>query len=248
MKKENRVKPDNDIFGKAISAYFHHNDATEIIVHSPDFDDDVIPVPYLFRNYQEMPPLEQEALKHCFGRVLDVGCCAGSHSLYLQDERNLEVLSIDISEGAVEICKSRGVKGARSLDYFNLNNEQFDTILLLMNGTGIIGKLESLDAFFQHTKDLLKPGGQVLIDSSDLSYLFDADEDGGIWVDMQGPYYGELEFSISYKNETSKKFNWLYLDYSTLELAAINNGFSCQLLKKGEHFDYLAQLKSASKE
>jgi len=246
MKKQDSSKRNKDIFGKAISAFFHHKDETEITVHSPDFDDDVIPVPYLFRNYNEMPLLEQEALNNCSGRVLDVGCCAGSHSIYLQNERNLEVLSIDISEGAVEICKLRGVKDARSIDYFDLKNEQFDTILLLMNGTGIIGKLEYLDAFFQHTKGLLKPGGQVLIDSSDLSYLFDADEDGGIWVDMQGSYYGELEFNISYKNETSKKFNWLYLDYNTLEMAAINNGYSCQLLKKGEHFDYLAQLKLPS--
>lgn len=245
MKDQNSINKDADIFGKAISAYHHHKDETEIIVHSPDFDDDVIPVPYLFRNYTEMPPLEQEALKISFGRVLDVGCCAGSHSLYLQNEKKLEVLSIDISEGAVEICKSRGVKDTRTIDYFDLKNEQFDTILLLMNGTGIIGKLENLDAFFEHTKSLLKPGGQVLIDSSDLSYLFDADEDGAFWVDMQGPYYGELEFSISYKNETSKKFNWLYLDYNTLDLAATNNGFSCELVKKGEHFDFLAQLKLA---
>ena len=246
MEKKNNIN--KDIFGKALSAYHFHKDETDIIVHSPDFDDDVIPVPYLFRNYKEMPILEQEALDNSFGRVLDVGCCAGSHSLYLQNERNLEVLSIDISEGAVEICKSRGVKNVKTIDYFDLKNEQFDTIMLLMNGTGIIGKFENLDTFFQHTKNLLKPGGQVLIDSSDLSYLFDADEDGGIWVDMQGSYYGELKFSISYKNETSNKFNWLYLDYNTLELAAINNGFLCQLLKKGDHFDYLAQLKLASKE
>jgi SAM-dependent methyltransferase len=243
MKDQISKNKDIDIFGKALSAYHHHKDETEIIVHSPDFDDDVIPVPYLFRKYTEMPPLEQEALKNSFGRVLDVGCCAGSHSLFLQNERKLQVLSIDISEGAVEICKSRGLKDVRTIDYFDLKNEQFDTVLLLMNGTGIIGKLKNLDTFFGHTKSLLKPGGQILIDSSDLSYLFDADEDGGIWVDMQGSYYGELEFSISYKNETSKKFNWLYLDYNTLELAATNNGFSCELVKKGEHFDFLAKLK-----
>ena len=243
MKKQDSSKIGEDIFGKAISAYYHYKDETEIIVHSPDFDDDVIPVPYLFRDYKEMPPLEKEALQKCFGRVLDVGCCAGSHSLYLENERNLQIMSIDISEGAIEICKLRGLKNANTIDYFDLKNENFDTILLIMNGTGIIGKIEHLDDFFKQTKSLLKPGGQVLIDSSDLSYLFDADEDGGIWIDMQGPYYGELEYSISYKNEPSNKFDWLYLDFKNLEIAATKNGFSCKLLKKGEHFDYLAQLK-----
>lgn len=243
MKNQKSNRQETDVFGKAVSEFYHNRDETDIIVHSPDFDDDVIPVPYLFRNYEEMPVIEQHALKKCTGKVLDVGCGAGSHSLYLQNEKKLQVTAIDVSEGAVEITKLRGVKDARRSDYFELKNETFDTILLLMNGTGIIGKLENLDHFFQHTKSLLKPGGQVLIDSSDLSYLFDLEEDGGFWIDPEEPYYGELEFSISYKNLMSPKFNWLYLDFNTLQLAAAENGFTCHLLKKGEHFDYLAQLQ-----
>lgn len=244
MKKQDSYKEDIDVFGKAIAAYYHQKDETEIIVHSPDFDDDEIAVPYLFRSFKEMPPLEKEALKICTGKVLDVGCGAGSHSLYLQDERNMEVTAIDTSKGAIEICKLRGIKDARNIDYFKLRNEKFDTILLLMNGTGIIGKLSNLDDFFQHTKTLLKEGGKVLIDSSDLSYLFDKDEDGGIWIDPEDPYYGELQFSISYKGETSAEFNWLYLDFDSLELAAAENGFTCKMLKKGEHYDYLAELST----
>ena len=235
-------KKEVDVFGKAISAYFHDKDDTDIIVHSPDFDDDVIPVPYLFRTYKKMPVLEKEALKRCFGRVLDVGCGAGSHSLYLQNEKELEVIAIDTSEGAVEICKLRGIKNVKQEDYFNLNSEKFDTILMLMNGTGIIGQLKNLDNFFQHTRKLLNPKGKILIDSSDLSYLLDEDEDGGIWIDLEAPYYGELQFSISYKGETSAEFNWLYLDFNTLELAAAKNNFSCKLVKEGEHYDYLAEL------
>ncbi|WP_034921373.1 class I SAM-dependent methyltransferase [Gillisia sp. CAL575] len=243
MKKQVSNKAAIDVFGKAISAYYQQQDETPILVHSPDFDDDEILVPYLFRNFKEMPPLEQAALEKASGRILDVGCGAGSHALFLQKDKNLEVTAIDISEGALEICKARGIKDARKIDYFNLENEKFDTILLLMNGTGIIGKLENLDRFFQHSKSLLSKNGQIIIDSSDLSYLFDPDEDGGIWIDPDAPYYGELEFSISYKGERSSEFSWLYLDYSSLALAAEGNNFSCELLKKGEHYDYLAILK-----
>lgn len=231
-----------DVFGKAISAYFHSKDETEIVVHSPDFDDDEIPVPYLFRTYNEMPPLEKEALACCSGKVLDVGCGAGSHSLYLQNKKNLEVKAIDTSEGAVEICRLRGIKIVIQENFFDLKSEKFDTILMLMNGTGIIGQLKNLDQFFQHSRKLLNAGGKILIDSSDLSYLLDEDEDGGIWIDLEAPYYGELQFSISYKGETSSVFNWLYLDFNTLELAAAKNNFSCKRVKKGEHYDYLAEL------
>lgn len=243
MKKQESNKLNIDVFGKAITAYYHDKDETPILVHSPDFDDDEILVPYLFRGYSEMPALEQTALDNAKGKVLDVGCGAGSHALYLQDERKMEVTAIDISQGALEICKLRGIKDVRKIDYFDLENEQFDTILFLMNGTGIIEKLENLDQFLQHSKKLLAKNGQILIDSSDLSYLFDPDEEGGIWIDPEAPYYGELEFSISYKTEASAPFQWLYLDATTFANVAVENNFSFDVLKKGEHYDYLAVLK-----
>lgn len=232
-----------DIFGLAIKAYHNQKDTTEIIVHSPDFDDDTIPVDYLFRDYKNMPPLERKALDLSTGRVLDVGCGAGSHGLYLQNQRSLEVTGIDVSGGAIETASLRGLKDARLQDYFKLNDEKYDTLLLLMNGTGIIGRLNRLDEFFSHTRTLLNSGGKVLLDSSDLQFLFDADEEGGIWVDMAAGYYGELKFRISYKGETSEEFDWLYLDFNSLELAAAKNKFSCKLIQKGDHFDYLAELK-----
>lgn len=246
MKKQESNKQNIDIFGMAIKAYYHHKDETDITVHSPDFDDDIIPVSYLFRGYNEMPALEQRALDIAKGKVLDVGCGAGSHALYLQEEKNLKVTGIDISKGAVEVCKLRGLKNARSQNFFDLKGEKFDTILFLMNGTGIIGRLRNFDRFFEQVKTLLYEEGQVLIDSSDLSYLFDADEDGGIWVDMDATYYGELEFSLSYKNERSTIFDWLYTDFNTLELAASKNNFSCELIQKGEHFDFLVRLQPFS--
>ncbi len=124
MKKQENIQQDIDVFGKAISAYFHDQDETDIIVHSPDFDDDIIPVPLLFRTYKDMPALEKEALKKASGKVLDVGCGAGSHTLYLQQEKKLDVTGIDISKGAIEICKLRGCNNVKVQDYFELENEK----------------------------------------------------------------------------------------------------------------------------
>lgn len=246
MKKQKSNKPKKDIFGLAAKAYYESGDKTDIIVHSPDFDDDIIPVQYLFRGYNEMPEIEQKALNECAGRVLDVGCGAGSHALYLQQENGQEVKAIDISPGMVEITKLRGIIDAENINFFDLKNEKFDTLLCLMNGTGIIEKLSNLDYFFQHCKKLLSPTGKILMDSSDLRFLFDEDEDGGIWIDKTS-YYGELDFRISYKNEISEPFPWLYIDFDLLELAAAKNGFSCNLMLEGEHYNYLAELKLNSK-
>jgi len=234
-----------DIFGEAIKDFYYKKNSEDIIVKAPDFEDDIIPVSYLFRSYKEMPLLEQKALDLAYGKILDVGCGAGSHSIYLINKGFTDVQAIDISQGAIEICKKRGVIQASALNFSELNGEQYDTLLFLMNGSGIIGKLDAIDYFFSHCKSLLKPNGQILIDSSDISYLY-TDEDGAFWVDPSSGYYGEMQYKLAYKKEESDWFDWLYIDFNTLQNAANANGFLCELITEGENNDFLAKLTVAS--
>lgn len=231
-----------DLFGKAILDYQTNNQPEDLITETSISEEDAMSVAYLFRTYEEMPRIEQKALQLAKGKILDVGCGAGSHSLTLQNDRNLDVLSIDISENAIQACELRGLKNTRVQDIMLLENEKFDTILLLMNGTGIFGTLKETPTFLQKLKSLLNPNGQILIDSSDIIYMFDEDEDGGKWIPSDNNYYGETIFNISYKGEKETPFNWLFLDYNTLQNAAFANGLQCELILEGEHFDYLARL------
>jgi cyclopropane fatty-acyl-phospholipid synthase-like methyltransferase len=188
--------------------------------------------------------LEQKALLLAKGKVLDVGCGAGSHSLYLQNEKKLNVTAIDISKNAIEACQLRGVENTKVEAILQFDTEEkYDTIMLLMNGTGIFGKLKNVSNYLQKLKSLLAENGQILIDSSDIIYMFDEDEDGGKWISGDA-YYGELEFTISYKGQKEAPFPWLYMDYNTLQNAAVANGFHCEMVLEGEHFDYLAQLSN----
>jgi cyclopropane fatty-acyl-phospholipid synthase-like methyltransferase len=184
--------------------------------------------------------LEQKALQLCQGKVLDVGCGAGSHSLYLQ-EKGFDVTAIDISQNAIQACHLRGVKNALVQNILDLENQKFDTILLLMNGTGIFGTLKETSKYLQKLKALLRPNGQILIDSSDIIYMFDQDSDGSYVVPADS-YYGELTFTVSYKNQTENTFPWLYLDYNTLQIACNDNGLQSKMIQEGEHYDYLAKL------
>jgi len=229
-----------DLFGKAILDFQTNNAPSAIITETTISETDEMDVAYLFRSFNEMPKIEQKALEIARGKVLDVGCGAGSHSLYLQ-EKGLEVNGIDISPRAIKACKLRGIKNAKVQNVLDLENDKFDTILLLMNGTGIFGTLAETSKYLQKLKSLLSPNGQVLIDSSDIIYIFDEDEDGSKWIPADG-YYGELIFTISYKNKIEKPFPWLYLDYNTLQNAAFANGLQCELVEEGNHFDYLARL------
>lgn len=137
--------------------------------------------------------------------------------------------------------QKRGVKSAIVEDIWKLKDKKFDTILALMNGTGICGKLDQLAPFLLQLKTLMNPNGQILIDSSDIIYMYE-DEDGEHWIPSDIAYYGEVEFNLGYKQEKGIPFSWLYVDFNTLQRCANYNGFHCELLKEGEHYDYLAKL------
>jgi SAM-dependent methyltransferase len=234
-----------DLFGKAILNYQTNNSPEDLITETSISDEDEMSVSYLFRSFAEMPILEQKAMQLSKGKILDVGCGAGSHSLYLQKERNLEVTAIDISKNAVTACKLRGLQNVKVQNIIDMETDnpsnKFDTILLLMNGTGIFGTLKNTSQFLQKLKSLLNPNGQILIDSSDIIYMFDEDDEGAYAIPADG-YYGELKFTVTYKGEKENSFPWLYLDYNTLQNAANDNGLRCNLILEGEHYDYLAKL------
>lgn len=232
---------DKDPMGAAIADYFKWHKADRLRVFSSQFDEDEIPVEELFRTEKQMPLLERTALQMATGRILDVGAGSGCHSLALQ-EAGKEVHAIDISPLSVEVMKQRGVRSVSQTNLFNEHfADEYDTILMLMNGSGIIGKLENLPDFFRKMKLLLRLGGCVLMDSSNLSYLFE-EEDGSIVIDLAGDYYGEVDFQMQYKNVKGDSFDWLYIDFQTLSLYAAENGFTAELVKEGTHYDYLAKL------
>lgn len=231
----------NDPFGEAIHDYFEKGKAPNLTVNTNYTENEQIPVSYLFRTEREMPALEIAALKLCKGKILDVGAAAGCHSLVLQ-KKGYNVTALEISGKAVEVLKKRGIQKVIKEDIYNYSTKKYDTILLLMNGTGIGGTILGLKKLLQHLKTLLNEKGQVIIDSSDIKYLFE-EEDGSMWVDLNNTkYYGEMEYEITYKKSIAK-FNWLFIDFNSLKNIAGEIGLKCTQISEGDHFDYLAQLK-----
>lgn len=231
----------DDPMGRAVSDFHFNSIDQPIIVHSEDFDDDTIDTHYLFRSYQQMPALEKKALSLCKGSVLDVGACAGAHSAYLQ-EKGFDVTALEVSTLCCEVLRNRNIKKVVQQNIFDFNGQKFDTILLLMNGTGIAGTLAGLDVLLHHLSTLLNPDGQILIDSSDLIYLYEQ-EDGSAVIDIGAQnYYGELVFQTEYKNWTCQPFQWLYVDLNNLEHSVEKNQLKLSNIYKGLHYDYLARI------
>lgn len=232
--------PGGDPMGAAIYD-FHKNGTADVLrVFSSQFEEDEIPVADLFREYDDMPELERIALDEASGEILDVGAGSGCHSVALM-KMGKSAVAIDISPLSVEVMKERGVDALQVNLYDESFDRKFDTVLMLMNGTGIIGNLDNMPVFFERMKQLLKPGGSILIDSSDLRYLFE-EEDGSLMIDLADDYYGQLDYQIQYKDVHGEPFDWLYVDFDTLAFYAEESGFDAELLAEGEHYDYLVKL------
>ena len=229
-----------DLMGKAIWDFYQNKSADDLLTETSISEIDELPVEYFFRDFDEMNLLEQKALELSTGKILDIGAGAGSHSLYLQNEKKLEVFALDNSPKSVEVCQLRGVKNVWCSDILDFPVQTFDTILLLMNGTGIFESLDKIDFYLEKLQSLLNEKGQILIDSTDILYMYDRDEDGGVMVPADR-YYGEVDYFIHYQLDTENPTKWLYLDFETFKRAAENNGFEIEKILQEED-SYLARL------
>lgn len=231
----------HDPMGAAIRDYHLRGKAARLRVMSSMFDEDEMPVDHLFRTFDDMPHLEQKALNMAYGKVLDIGAGAGCHALALQ-ERDMDVKAIDISPLSCEVMKERGIKDVECMNLFCKQLQgKYDTLLLLMNGTGIAGKLSQLPALLNRLKELLSEEGQILIDSSDLKYIYE-NEDGSMDIDLNAQYYGEVDYQMQYRDIKGEPFDWLYTDPMLLASVSKQCGLQCQIIEQGEHYDYLAKL------
>jgi SAM-dependent methyltransferase len=229
-----------DLLGWALEAWHRQPLNMRLRVLSDRFDTSHIHVAHFFRTYDEMPQIEKLALNSCQGSILDIGAAAGCHSLALIDQKK-QVQPIDISPGAVRVMQALGLRNARQLDFYEIKNEKYDTLLMLMNGIGISGTLAGLEKTLMQAKNLLTPGGRLICDSSDIIYMLEQEE-GSVMIDLSASYYGEVNFQFAYRRRKSEPFPWLYIHYELLHEYAIRFGFTCEKLADGDHYDYLAML------
>lgn len=238
MKKINRESPDP--FETAFFDYLDGVAHDPIIVHNNKGDDEIMPVEYFFRKFDGMPLLEQMALRACTGSVLDVGAGSGCHSLYLQ-EKGFDVTALDIRPGFVEVMNRQGIQQTICANILEFNQGKYDTLLMLMNGIGFTQSFSGLKIFLNIAKEILLPGGQIILDSTDLLYLYQQ-EDGSIVLDLNEEYYGEVEYKVEYKNTQGTPFKWLFIDFTNLTSMAEELGFNSELIHEDENHRYLARL------
>lgn len=234
-----------DIFGKAFADYLAGDKNSNILVDINIGEREELPVAYFFRSYNEMPVWEKQVLDNCRGTVLDAGAGAGTHALYLQ-EKGLDVTAVDISKGAVDCMKSRGINKAVHQDFFTIENQKFDTILFLMNGAGMAKTLNGLLPLLEKARDLLADDGEIYLESTDLLYMYE-DDDGSAMINLAGNYYGEIEYHLHYKRNSGTPFQWLFVDFENLSDIARQASLDTEMYFEGETSNYIAALRHSKK-
>ena len=230
------MNTESDPIGAAVSEFFEGLAINYIDVYSKLGGKEIIDPRYLFRTYSEMPILEHIALENCKGKILDIGAGAGCHSIFLQNQGN-DVTALEKSLLCCRVMTEMGIEKVVNADIYTHTESKYDTLLLLMNGIGLVGELKKLASFFNHCQTLLNPGGQIIFDSSDLDHLF-----LGARKPI-GHYYGEVVYRMKYKDIKGKKFKWLFVDKQSCIDIASNCGFNCIELFEDESGQFLLKLQ-----
>lgn len=221
----------------AASLDFYHKETIEKLWIETNYNTtEEMPTEVFFRDEDSFYELEYDALEICNGTVLDIGAGVGSHALFLQ-EQGFDVTALEMDKDLVKIMRARGVENVICEDVYKLEGKKYDTLLLLMNGIGLVGDLQGLEKFLIHAKTLLNDDGQILFDSSDISYLFVDD------VPMPTThYFGEIKYRYLYKEQRGEWFSWLYIDQEKLKEIAAQHGWAVQILADDGKDQYLARL------
>jgi SAM-dependent methyltransferase len=232
-----------DIHGQCLLDYLNGEKEAFYLLH---MDDGFVTPPMYAKQFfyenDQFPEIDRIALSECYGRVLDIGAGAGSHSLFLQ-KKGLDVVAIDNSPKAVEVMKRRGLKKARIGGLFDKYDKFFDTVLLLL-GIGIVENLQGLGRFLDYLPSILTENGQLITDSFDIR-----NPDDQQYREYQkkmiaaGRYFGERTLRFEYKGEMSDWFEWMHIDPETLKNHVNKSGFSFDLIATGDKGRYLSIIK-----
>jgi len=236
-----------DTFGYALLSYWQGDHKTPHIIKRDDGRINKEGLKHYFEKYAQFSSIEKRALKYAKGKILDVGCGAGRHVLYLQN-KGFNILGIDKSPLAIKICKERGCKQVKVMDILKtkIKANTFDTIILFGNNLGIGGNLKGVKKLLKILRGLAKKDGILLLSSIDVR----ATKDKG-HINYQkrnlkhGRYIGILKIRIEYKNLIGDWFNWVMVEPKILKHLASKSNWEVKKIYRGKWGHYAAVLRTS---
>jgi SAM-dependent methyltransferase len=237
-----RLLPEQDAFGHALMDHLEGRGGEELIERSDGYLDRSAGA----ETYFAEPTGEQAAVAdRASGRVLDVGCGAGRYALYLQ-EKGLEVVAIDASPLAVEVCRRRGLRDARVLTLQEVDGTlgQFDTVLMLGNNFGLMGGHRGAKSSLSRLRHVVRPGGCILAETMD-PYQSGNPDHLSYHADnlVKGRMGGQIRMRMRYKKYKTPWFDYLFVARGELEDIVRDSGWRIQTIIAEDGPSYVALLE-----
>jgi SAM-dependent methyltransferase len=239
-----------DAYGRQLLAQYHSRRPTvEIIERDDRFIDTGSEASMYFRDYKQWSPLERRAIKLAKGRILDIGCGAGRHSLYLQ-QKGLDVTGIDISPGAVKVCKLRGLKKAivRPItDVDKFRHDSFDTVLMFGNNFGLFGNAKGAKLILKKLYRITSPCARILVGTRN---PYKTDDPNHLQYHRlnkkRGRMPGQIRMRVRFEKTVGAWFDYLLVSPEEMEDILSNTEWQVERFIGPEEATYFAVIRKKS--
>ena len=241
------MKPEEDAFGQALMALYNGRDSFEIIERDDGYFDAIETRAY-FTKYEEWSPFEQKAMEFAKGSVLDVGCGAGRHSLYLQ-QKGLDVFGIDISPLSIEVCRLRGLRKAEvmSIEEVDFPPDSFDTVLMLGNNFGLFGSFERARLLLKRFHEMTSEDALIIAATRD---VYKTDKPDHLEYQRlnreRGRMSGQVKIRVRFHRYASKWFDYLMVSKQEMEDILDGTGWKVQEYLDSDGANYIAIIGKTS--
>jgi len=228
--------------------------ADEAVAEIAERDDGYIAVSIFgakgyFAPLRRWPAVERRAMRFVRGRVLDVGCGGGRLCLEAQ-LRGLEVVGIDISPGAVEACRRRGVRDVRLLGIDDADESLglFDTIVMFGNNFGLFGRPAAARRLLRRFARLTTDRGRIVATGR---HLYDTDDPSHLAYQRRnrerGRLSGELRLRMRFRDLAGPWFDYLIVSREEMAELITGTGWTIARVIEAEGPFYCAVLEKASR-
>jgi len=241
-----RLKPEEDAFGQEIWACYKGEEAFEIVERDDGYFNASPKGPGLyFLEYEDWDPIDRKSMEYVKGRVLDIGCGAGRHSLYLQ-KMGLSVLGIDSSPLAIEVCKLRGLKQARvmPIEELNFKPNSFDTVIMLGSNFGLFGSFEKAKRILKKLHKMTSENGLIIASTRDTYKTDIADHlEYHKRNKEKGRMPGQLKVRIRFRKCVGKWFDYLIVSKKEMEEILKGTGWKIKEFIDSDDSAYIAAIE-----
>jgi SAM-dependent methyltransferase len=241
------MKDEQDAFGHAVYDFHHGRKIVEIIEREDGLLDTTAGPAAYFAPFEEWMLHEQKAMAFVRGRVLDVGCGAGRHSLHLQ-EQGFDVTGIDISPLAIEVCRLRGLKDARAMGITRVSSRlgNYDTVLLLGNNFGLLANPRRARWLLRRFHRMTPENGRIVTTSNDIYQTTDPRHLAYQEQNRQrGRMSGQIRIRVRYRHFKDPWFDYLMVSKEEMQQLLEGSGWQVRTFIESDGPAYAAIIEKS---